>query len=217
MELLSATGLAGAAGLNAYIPLLVFGLLARFTDVVNLPSGWQWLADPAMLTIVAVLLVIEFVADKIPVVDSLNDIIQTFVRPASGGLVFASGLEAYGATEQVTEGSALSEPGTLVAIGAGVIIAFVMHMFKSTARPAVTVGTLGSGTAIVSAAEDTTSAGLSIAAVFLPIVAGLAVIGILVALGYFAYKAVTWRRRRSEQNISEAQVTVEVDRYPYQE
>lgn len=213
MELFSATGLAGAAGLNAYIPLLIFGLLARFTDFVNLPSGWQWLADPALLAIVAVLLVIELVADKIPVVDSFNDIVQTLIRPASGGLVFASGLESYGAPEQVTDGSVFSQPSTWVAIGAGVVIAFVMHLFKSTARPAVNVGTLGAGTAFVSAAEDTTSAGLSVAAVFIPIVAGLAVVSILVGLGYLAYKALTWRNRRRE---SPPDVVVEVDKYPYQ-
>ena len=46
MEVLTGFGLASAAGLNAYIPLLALGLLARFTDLVSLPAGWAWL-DPA--------------------------------------------------------------------------------------------------------------------------------------------------------------------------
>lgn len=213
MDLLSATGLAGAAGLNAYIPLLIFGFLARFTDFVNLPAGWQWLADPALLAILAVLLVIELVADKIPVVDSFNDVVQTLIRPASGGLVFASGLESYGAPEQATDGSVFSEASTWVAIGAGVVIAFVMHLLKSTARPAVTAGTLGAGTAFVSAAEDTTSAGLAVAAVFVPILAGLVVIVIFAVLGYLAYRTFTWRKRRRERK--EAQRQMSAEHYPY--
>ena len=84
MELLTGFGLATAAGLNAYIPLLALGLLSRFTDLVTLPHGWTWLENGWVMTIVAVLLVVEVVADKIPALDSINDIIQTFVRPDRG-------------------------------------------------------------------------------------------------------------------------------------
>lgn len=50
MELLTGLGLATAAGLNAYIPLLALGLLSRFTDLVSLPHGYGWLenAEPAL-------------------------------------------------------------------------------------------------------------------------------------------------------------------------
>src|SRR6185312_12785921 len=92
MELLTAAGLSSAAGLNAYIPLLVLGLLNRFTSWVSLPEGWGWLSNGWALGILAVLLLIEVVADKVPVLDSVNDALQTVVRPASGGLVFASGV-----------------------------------------------------------------------------------------------------------------------------
>lgn len=44
-EVLSGAGLAAAAGLNAYVPLLVLGLLSRFTDLVSLPTGWSWLEN----------------------------------------------------------------------------------------------------------------------------------------------------------------------------
>lgn len=66
MELLTGFGLANAAGLNAYIPLLALGLLARFTDLVNLPHSWAWLENGLVIGIVAVLLAVEDVADKIP-------------------------------------------------------------------------------------------------------------------------------------------------------
>jgi Domain of unknown function (DUF4126) len=57
VELLTGFGLATAAGLNAYIPLLALGLLSRFTDLVTLPHGWAWLENGWVMTIVAVLLV----------------------------------------------------------------------------------------------------------------------------------------------------------------
>lgn len=84
-------GLASAAGLNAYIPLLAMGLLGRYTDLVNLPAGWSWLENGWVIGIVAILLAVEIVADKIPALDSVNDTVQTFVRPTSGGIVFGSG------------------------------------------------------------------------------------------------------------------------------
>ena len=64
LELLTGTGLAVAAGLNAYVPLLVLGLAGRFLDFVELPSAWRWLENEWVLLIIGVLLVIELVADK---------------------------------------------------------------------------------------------------------------------------------------------------------
>lgn len=90
-QLLTGLGLSTAAGLNAYIPMLMLGLLARFTDIVHLPAGWNWMENGWVILIIAVLLVVEIVADKIPALDSINDSVQTFVRPAAGGIVFGSG------------------------------------------------------------------------------------------------------------------------------
>lgn len=45
MDIVSALGLGSAAGLNAYIPMLIVGLLDRYTSVVNLPAGWTWLSE----------------------------------------------------------------------------------------------------------------------------------------------------------------------------
>jgi Domain of unknown function (DUF4126) len=90
VELLTGLGLATASGLNAYIPLLALGLLSRFTDLITLPHGWVWLENGWVMAIVAVLLLIEIVADKIPALDSVNDAIQTFVRPTSGVFGFSN-------------------------------------------------------------------------------------------------------------------------------
>ena len=58
LEFLTGSGLAAAAGMNAYIPLLLVGLLGRFTSIVELPSSWQWLENPWTLGVLAVLLVV---------------------------------------------------------------------------------------------------------------------------------------------------------------
>ena len=81
IDMLSAFGLSAATGLNAYLPLLIVGLLARFTDLVTLKAPWDTLENPWVLGVLAVLLVIEMTVDKIPAVDSVNDVIQTVVRP----------------------------------------------------------------------------------------------------------------------------------------
>ena len=56
LEALTGTGLAASAGLNAYIPLLTMGLLARFSDLIDLPTGWQWLSNGWVIVILALLL-----------------------------------------------------------------------------------------------------------------------------------------------------------------
>mgnify|MGYP002260696653 CR=1 FL=1 len=88
MELLTgiftAFGLSASAGLNAYIPLLIVGLVARYTDLLQLNQPWNTLANPWIILLLCVLIIIEMLADKFPVVNHLNDAIQTFVRPAAG-------------------------------------------------------------------------------------------------------------------------------------
>lgn len=76
MEILTGIGLSSSAGLNAYVPLLVAGLLSRYTDLLSLGPSWQWLESPWALGILAVLLIVELCADKIPALDHINDIIQ---------------------------------------------------------------------------------------------------------------------------------------------
>ena len=94
MELLlgvfSAFGLSASAGLNAYIPLLVVALLARFTGLIKLDTPWDALTSPWVIGLLVVLSLIEFFADKIPAVNHVNDLVQTFIRPAAGAIVFAA-------------------------------------------------------------------------------------------------------------------------------
>ena len=174
---LTGLGLSAAAGLNAYIPLLLVGLLARFTGVVDLPEPYRWIQSGWALGVVAALLLAEIVLDKIPVVDHLNDVVQTLVRPTVGGVIFAATTAAGQA-----DASTWMQQHQWVAVLLGVVVAGAVHALKATARPLVNVSTVGVGTPAVSAAEDAASLSLSLVAVFLPLLV-LVVVALLVWAG----------------------------------
>ena len=92
LPLASALGLGMLAGLRLYATVLAVGLLLRF-DWINLPASWQHasvLADTRVLIVAAVACVIEFIADKIPWVDSAWDSVHTFIRPIGAALLTSS-------------------------------------------------------------------------------------------------------------------------------
>ncbi|MEE1621860.1 DUF4126 domain-containing protein [Zafaria sp. Z1313] len=202
MEFLTAMGLSSAAGLNAYIPMLALGLMDRFTGLVALPAEWAWLSNDWMLALLGVLLLLEIVADKIPIVDSINDWVQTVVRPASGGIVFASGLGAETVTVSDPDSFFAGDQWIPVALGVG--IALAVHLVKMVSRPVLNAGTVGTAAPVVSTAEDGAAVGLAAAAIFLPILVLLLLVGLVVMMVVLV-RRVRWRRaapgapwRRSE-------------------
>lgn len=195
MELLTGFGLATAAGLNAYIPLLALGLLSRFTALVSLPPGWAWLENGWVMAIVAVLLIVEVIADKVPALDSANDAIQTFVRPTAGGIVFGSGTAAQ--TAAVADPGAFAQSGQWVPVAIGVVTALAVSLTKSTVRPAANVATAGVAAPVLSTVEDVTSVGLVFVAILLPVL----VLVVLLALLWGAYRLWRWRRRRADSKV----------------
>lgn len=190
MELMTGFGLATAAGLNAYIPLLLMGLLGRFTSLITLPPAWSWLENGWVLAIVAVLLVVEVIADKIPALDSVNDAVQTFVRPTSGGIVFGSGTAAQ--TAAVTDPADFARTGAWVPVAIGVVTALVVHLTKTTVRPAANVATAGVAAPVLSTIEDVTSVGLTLIAILLPALVLIVLIGLI-------WAAVRLLRRRAHR------------------
>jgi hypothetical protein len=199
LETLTGVGLATSAGLNAYIPLLILSLLGRYTDMVNLPSQWAWLENGWVTGILAVLLVIEFVADKIPVVDHINDVVQTVVRPTSGGLAF--GAASSSETVTVSDPGAFFSSNQWVPILAGMVISLIVHGFKAAARPVVNVSTAGLGAPVASTAEDALSVFLSFIAIILPVL----IIVFMVLFVWGAVAIVRRRRRRREERIAQQQ------------
>lgn len=204
MDFLTGLGLSSAAGVNAYIPLLVMGLLARFTDLVALPDTASWLASTPALVVIAVLLIVEVVADKIPALDTVNDVIHTLVRPASGGIAFSSAMSA--TTPIVTPDSAgFSWKGLIV----GAAIALGFHLMKMTTRPAANVVTVGTAAPVLSVVEDVFALVSSLFALLLPFLVIILIAGFL-AIAYVLVRRAK-RTRRARRAATHAHMGPVVD------
>jgi hypothetical protein len=185
MELLTgiftAFGLSASAGLNAYIPLLIVGLVARYTELLKLNSPWDTLANPWIILMLCVLVIIEMLADKVPAVNHINDLIQTVVRPTAGAIAFAA------------SANVVTDISPVLALAAGLLISGTVHVAKAGAlRPAVTATTGGAGNVPVSIAEDIVSSVLSILSILIPILVGVLAI---VLLAFIIY----WLQRRASR------------------
>lgn len=184
MDIFSAFGLAASAGLNAYIPLLTVALLAKFTDLITLEGPWQNLTSWWIIGLLAALVLVEFFADKIPAVNHVNDIIQTFIRPVAGAILFAASAKV------------ITEVHPILSMAAGVLVAGTVHAVKSAAvRPAVTATTGGVGNVPVSIAEDIVSTLLSIAAILIPVIIALVLIMLTSLFVWWL-----WRRYNREKS-----------------
>ena len=165
LGIFSAFGLSASAGLNAYIPLLVIALLAKFTNLIKLSQPWDVLTSWWIIGLVFVLALVEFFADKVPAVNHINDVIQTIIRPAAGAVVFAA------------SANVITEIHPILSIGAGLLVAGGVHAVKSlVVRPTVTAATAGVGNVPVSILEDFISSVMSILAVVVPVVIAAIVI-----------------------------------------
>jgi uncharacterized membrane protein len=196
LELLTGAGLATAAGLNAYIPLLAVGLAARFLDWVQLPPAWAWLSNEWVMLVIGILLVLEIVADKIPAVDSVNDIIQTVVRPAAGGILFGTGTSSQ--TVAVTDPASFFASNAWVPVAIGVILSLVVHIGKTMTRPAANAMTAGLAAPVLSGIEDVVSVVLTFFAIVLPILVIVGIVGLVI--GGIALARRARRRRRDRTN-----------------
>ena len=184
LGIFSAFGLSASAGLNAYIPLLVVGVLAHYTNLIKLNSPWDTLANPWILIMLGILLIIEMLADKIPAVNHINDLIQTFVRPIAGAVAFA-------ASTNVIHGI-----NPVLALACGLLVAGGVHLVKSAAvRPLVTAATAGVGNIPVSIAEDITSTIVSFLSILVPI-------AIVILTGILILLLLWWWTRRTSKTES---------------
>lgn len=171
LGIFSAFGLSASAGLNAYIPLLVVALLARFTNLLNLSEPWNALTSWWIIGLLVVLSLIEFFADTTPLVNHVNDVIQTIIRPAAGAIAFAASAEV------------VTDVHPVLSLALGLLIAGSVHAVKSAVvRPTVTATTAGAGNLPVSMLEDLTSTVVSIVSVVVPVLIGLLLIAIAVWL-----------------------------------
>ncbi len=163
LNLSSGLGLSGAAGLNAYIPLLLMSVLAN-RGMIHLGHPYDVLGEWWCVAILGVLCLVELIVDKVPGADHVNDVIQTAVRPTAGAILFASQM---GIVSHV-------HPGVWVVIG--LLMGGGVHAVKTMARPVVNVSTLGVGGPVVSVVEDFVSAVVSLLALLAPVFCVLAMV-----------------------------------------
>jgi uncharacterized membrane protein len=149
--------------------------------LVKLQAPFDLMGSWWAIGLLAVLLVIEIVADKIPAVDTINDGIQTFIRPAAGAILFAG------------SANVITEIHPILSLGAGLLVAGGVHATKSVARPVVTVSTAGIGNPVVSTIEDIIALIVSLLAIVLPIIAAILLAAFLIFIILFVR---LWRQRK---------------------
>ena len=190
LNLSSAFGLSGAAGLNAYIPLLTVAVLQN-RGMLHLPPPYDVLGAWWCIVLLLVLLAVEIVVDKVPGADHVNDMIQTLIRPTAGALLFAAQMDGT-LTHSI-------HPGVWIAIG--LLMSGGVHAAKSLARPVVNASTVGLGAPLVSLVEDLVSTTLSIVALLVPILC----LVLLVVFGWLLYRML--RRFRGVRRRRAVEVT----------
>lgn len=182
----TAFGLSASAGLNAYIPLLIVALLAKFTHLITMKSPWDTLTSWWIIGLLILLALIEFFADKIPAVNHVNDIIQTFFRPAAGAIAFAA------------SANVVTDVHPVLSLALGLLIAGGVHTIKAAAvRPAVTATTGGAANIPISMAEDLVSAVISFLSVVLPVIIACILIVVTSWIAFRIYRRAKLSTRNS--------------------
>lgn len=171
------SGLPFALGVKPYATLLVFGLLLRLGyigDPFFLQVQFRIFGDNWFLLAVLILFALETLADKIPLVDHIWDILHAFIKPLAGALMTFLALNALH-TEQAL--------GLIVLVSAvigGSAISFSVHATKSVLRLASTVTTVGAGNPFISLVEDIFAAVFTVLVVRHPYVAGAVILVFLI-------------------------------------
>lgn len=180
---LAAFGLSGAAGLNAWLPLLGIGIADRI-GVIELGSAYDWLSSVPGLAIVATLLVLDAIGDKVPAVDSVLHVLGLVVAPTVGAVLFAA---------QTDLTSGLS-PALAALLGA--LTAEGVQVGRTVVRPWITASTAGVGNPVVSAGEDGASLAVTLLAFLAPVLAFLLVVALFALLIVLVRRARRWVRNR---------------------
>jgi Domain of unknown function (DUF4126) len=158
-------GLAACAGIRAWLPLLLAGLLSR-AHVLQLGPSFQFIGSNQALILFGVATLVEMLGDKIPAVDHALDALSTVLRPAAGSLLAASVLWR------------VPDPLTALALGVavGAPTALVPHAAKSALRAASTTFTGGLANPLLSLIEDLAAVVMFVVTIVLPVAVALAVL-----------------------------------------
>lgn len=167
-----ALGSAWTSGINLYATVTVLGLLQRFGGV-KLPGGLEVLDNWWIIGIAGGLYIVEFVADKIPYVDSVWDVVHTFIRVPAGAVL------AYAAVSNMSP--AITIPAAL--LGGG--LAFSSHGTKATARIGANLSPEPVTNTILSVSEDAIAIVGTLLAVFAPVIITIVLIVFVIFFFWF--------------------------------
>jgi len=180
-----------ASGVNSYAAVLVLGLLGRFGHIAAIP---QVLERPSVLAAAAVLYIGQFVVGKIPMLDSVWDIVHTALRPVVGGAIGVVMAQNAHASPAMTIAAA--------ALGGGSALA--SHVVKTGTRIGVNASPEPFSNIVASLLEDLGVVALVSFAVFHPVTAAI-IAGVVLAAGIALIALLAsrirqgWRRRRDER------------------
>jgi len=164
-------GLAACAGVRAWLPLLLAGLLAR-AGVLELGPSFHFIASNQALILFGVATVVEMLGDKIPAVDHTLDALSTVLRPAAASLLAASVMWK------------VPDPLTALALGVavGAPTSLVPHAAKSAVRAASTAFTGGLANPFLSLLEDLLTVVLFAFTVVVPVLVALTILVVAVLI-----------------------------------
>lgn len=177
LTIFAAFGFSAAAGLNAWVTLLMVSVAARF-GWLELAAPFDVMGHPGVIAALLVITLIEGLADKIPAMDHASHVLHVVIQPAAGAILFAA------------QGGVITEISLPLAFVLGALVAGTIHTGRMTLRPIVNFFTAGLGTPIVSAAEDGAAISITLLALVAPVLAVVAVAGAFMA------GVIVWRRRR---------------------
>jgi uncharacterized protein DUF4126 len=176
--------LAFAAGLNVYATVAVIGLSVRY-HLVALPEDYQIFGHPIVIGVAIAMFLVEFVADKIPWLDSVWDAVHTVVRPLGGAYIAAA-----------TLGGDASPLATTIAALVGGSTALTTHVTKAGTRAAANTSPEPFSNWLLSLGEDFVAVSLSYGALKHPMVALIVAVVLLVAIVLSASFLIRALRRR---------------------
>lgn len=175
-------GLSASTGLNTFLPLLLLSGAAHFHIAgVTLGTKFAWLGSDTALVVLAIATIFEIAGDKIPAVDHFLHAAGTFLRPLAGATATASVLA--GVVDPTVAG--------IVGLMVGAPAALGLHTLKAGTRVASTATTFGCANPFLSLIEDALSFGLSLVAIFAPLIVPV----VLLALVWLLWRIVKRVRR----------------------
>jgi Domain of unknown function (DUF4126) len=178
-----ALGTSFASGLNLYATVAAAGLFQRF-GVVQLPEPLQVLANPVVLGIAITLFVVEFIADKVPYVDSVWDAVHTFIRPPAAAVLSYSAF-ADSLPEEWRIGAALLAGG----------VALSSHGAKASTRAAANASPEPLSNWTLSLVEDATAVFLAWMAAEHPLITAVIVVVLVVVAVFVIWKLLGFLRQ----------------------